>query len=231
MATILDWQRAYFRDQADPGLRKTWPVMAVLMTYADRELKCYPSQATIAKRAGIRDPETVRRHLKENETAGWLQRVSTGGPGKGTNRYRLVIPSPLHNGDIPATERGAIPAAQQPKLSTRTVHRTVHRTDHEGSPLQSGEPQSPDDKPSGGVSSSGYPKNSPALSPPHSGEGMPAGMVSLPQSVSGSDAMTRSPSSPTRRRPSRNYSLHWLPPTPGRSRRGRLGTLQGCRSR
>jgi hypothetical protein len=113
--------------------------MAVLMTYADRDLECYPSQATIAKVAGIKDPETVRRHLKLNEDAGWLVKFQSGGPGKGTNHYRLVISSPLQSGDVPATQRGDVPAGEQPKLSNRTVHRTVHRTDQERSPLQSGE--------------------------------------------------------------------------------------------
>lgn len=135
----MDWQRAYFREQADPRLRKTWPTMAVLMTYADRDLECYPSQATIAKVAGIKDPETVRRHLKLNEDAGWLVKFQSGGPGKGTNHYRFVIPSPLESGGIPATARGPIPAGEQSKLSNRTVHRTVHRSDQNRSPLQSGD--------------------------------------------------------------------------------------------
>ena len=149
----MDWQRAYFREQADPQLRKTWPTMAVLMTYADRDLECYPSQATIAKIAGIKDPETVRRHLKANQDAGWLVRFHAGGPGVGTNHYRFVIPSPLQSGeaipaekrsplqsgDIPATQRGPIPAAEQSKLSRRTVHKTVLESDQKTSPLHSGE--------------------------------------------------------------------------------------------
>lgn len=151
--TILDWQRAYFREQADPQLRKTWPTMAVLMTYADRDLECYPSQATIAKIAGIKDPETVRRHLKANQDAGWLVKFHAGGPGIGTNRYRFVVPSPLQgggaipaekrsplqSGDIPATQRGPIPAGEQSKLSKRTVQKTVLESDQKTSPLQSGE--------------------------------------------------------------------------------------------
>lgn len=137
--TILDWQRAYFREQADPQLRKTWPTMAVLMTYADRDLECYPSQATIAKVAGIKDPETVRRHLKLNEDAGWLVKFQSGGPGKGTNHYRFVVPSPPQGGDIPVTQRGPVPAGEQSKLSNRTVHRTVHGSEQERSPLHSGD--------------------------------------------------------------------------------------------
>lgn len=137
--TILDWQRAYFRDQADPRLRKTWPTMAVLMTYADRDLECYPSQATIARIAGIKKADTVREHLRLNLEAGWIVKLRTGGPGDGTNRYRFVIPSPLSKGDIPPTEGGHIPPEEGSKLSNRTVHRTVHETDQKRSPLQTGD--------------------------------------------------------------------------------------------
>lgn len=139
--TILDWQRAYFRDHADPKLRHTWPSMAVLMTHADKSLECFPSQAKIARAAGIKDPDTVRRHLKANEDAGWLQKLRTGGPGNGTNLYRFVIPSPLQRGDIPATARGAIPAVEWSKLSNRTGQVTAQVTVGETSPLQRGEGQ------------------------------------------------------------------------------------------
>lgn len=143
MTTILDWQRAYFRDQADPRLRHTWPSIAVLMTYANRDLECFPSQATIAAAAGLKDPETVRRHLDRNIKAGWLQKPRTGGPGNGTNLYRFTIPSPLHSGDMPATEQGPLPAVEQPKLSIRTGHQSAQVTNQETSPPQGGETQEP----------------------------------------------------------------------------------------
>lgn len=147
--TILDWQRAYFRDQADPKLRCTWPSMAVLMTHADRNLECFPSQAKIARAAGIKDPDTVRRHLKANEDAGWLQKLRIGGPGNGTNHYRFVVPSPLQRGDIPATARGAIPAVERSKLSNRTGQVTAQVTVDRTSPLQRGEGQVPIEPKSG----------------------------------------------------------------------------------
>lgn len=159
MTTILDWQRAYFRDQADPKLRHTWPTMAVLMTHANKDLECWPSQAKIAKAAGIKNPDTVRKHLKANLDAGWLLKPHTGGPGDGTSRYRFVLPSPLQRGDIPSTGMGAIPSVEMPKLSSRTGQGTVQVTNQERSPLQGGEAAeggSPSTEPksgSGGISS------------------------------------------------------------------------------
>lgn len=93
MTTILEWQRAYFRDKADPSLRVTWPTMATLMTYADKDLVCFPSYGRIAKAAGYATTNAVRVHIKANIEAGWLKRLRCGGPGRGSSKYRLVTPN------------------------------------------------------------------------------------------------------------------------------------------
>ncbi|AQT81373.1 hypothetical protein B1R94_22150 [Mycolicibacterium litorale] len=111
---IFEWSRAYFRN-GDRALNETRGTMAALMTYANGDLVCFPSQRRLAEDTGVHH-DTVGRHLKKNIEAGWLVVVERGNSFKNTTTYRLSTPR-TGAGELPAlvqstprTAAGVLPA-------------------------------------------------------------------------------------------------------------------------
>lgn len=98
--TMFDWHTAYFKNE-DPSLRPTYATMAVLAAYADfRDRTCYPSQRTLARKLGYRNPDSIRRHIKANIEAGWLRKIREGSSYTTTTKYEFLIPnSPISVGE------------------------------------------------------------------------------------------------------------------------------------
>jgi hypothetical protein len=142
---MILWHRAYFRDRADPKLRHTWPTMATLATYADARCEAHPSQSRMAETLGYNRTDTIREHLRDNIRAGWLRVVHEGGPGKGTNRYLFVIPSPAETGDIPPVNGGPIPRQNGAEV--------LQEKDYTKGTAPEGGPPGTDDRGSSGASS------------------------------------------------------------------------------
>lgn len=130
----FEWAKAYFRSE-DRSLHETKATMAALMTYADfHDLTCYPSQRTLARITGTH-VDTVRRHLKKNIEAGWLQKIREGSSYKSTNKYQLTVPTPCvgagsqespHRdaGTTPRTGAGSTPYVDAPLTDQETTQGT-----------------------------------------------------------------------------------------------------------
>ena len=110
MNKLIDWLEAIWIAELPSNSKY---VASYLRTYmnAKRDL-CWPSIGRISKETGLSE-QTVRKHLKSLEDAGWLAIERTEGGHSGTtNRYQAVIPetpaavAPLQSLDpTPATVR------------------------------------------------------------------------------------------------------------------------------
>lgn len=107
---MFDWHAAYFKSEA-ASLAHTRGTMATLAAYANFDtMTCYPSQTTLAKLTG-QSVETVRRHIKLNAAAGWLELVSRGTSHKKASVYRFLIPeSADETPSTPLVGEGGLPS-------------------------------------------------------------------------------------------------------------------------
>jgi len=107
---MFDWHRAYFQGENTNHLRHTYATMAVMAAYADNDkLTCFPSQRTLARKLGYKNPDTVRKHVRENVKSGWLEIVEPGNSYKRPNLYRFTVPTPISgDGSTPIAADGSV---------------------------------------------------------------------------------------------------------------------------
>jgi hypothetical protein len=139
--SMFDWHAAYFQTE-NPDLKETRGTMATLASYANfNDMTCYPSQRTLARLLGC-STETVRRHVKVNSDAGWIEKIRDGKSGALTNKYLFTIATP-HTGEgstddghsqLPTHAMGVKPKQDNIlPTPTRGVNGTPH-TDEVNSP-------------------------------------------------------------------------------------------------
>jgi hypothetical protein len=77
----------------DSDLHSTTKLVGyALATWMDADGHCWPSLASIARRASLKDTSTVCRHLKTLEAAKFIRR-DKGGPGRSTRYQGLWLES------------------------------------------------------------------------------------------------------------------------------------------
>jgi hypothetical protein len=87
---VFEWRNAV--TAPDSGLTSTQRLIAlVLSLHMNTDGYCRPSVPTIARRAGLKDPRSVRLALPVLEDAGWLRIDRGGANGKETNHYYALL--------------------------------------------------------------------------------------------------------------------------------------------
>lgn len=87
------WRRALLRSSL-PDKTKLVGFAIAERAYGNKDY-AYPSYQTIKQDTGITTDETIRRHTKKLEDAGWVAVSKVSSPKGKHNRYTLLVPQAL----------------------------------------------------------------------------------------------------------------------------------------
>lgn len=131
---MFDWTKAYFQSE-NPDLVETRATMATLASYANfTDMTCFPSQRTLARLLDC-STETIRRHIKKNIEAGWIEKIRDGKSYSVTNKYRFTIPTPHTREGSVGTRPDKLPShtrgvTRSPQSELPTPTRGVSHSPH-----------------------------------------------------------------------------------------------------